>query len=464
VRVMAQAAETSSPAVASGAHPLQLESGSRVAVVGSGPAGSFFSYFLLGMAERMGLELRVDIYDPRPFAGVAPLGCNMCGGIVSESLVQMLAAEGIILPPKVIQRGIDSYVLHMDVGSVRIDTPLHEMRIGAVHRGAGPRDAKNLRWDSFDGYLQRLAMERGAQVFPKRVDTLDWDDGRPRVEDPQTYDLLAVAVGVNSSLPKLAEGLGLSFEAPRTTKTFIREYFLGEETIDSLLGSSMHVFLLNIPRLEFAAIIPKGDYATICLLGEDIDTALVEAFMNSAEVKACLPPDFQFEQRSCQCSPKINVSGAEPAFADRVLFIGDSGTTRLYKDGIGAAYRTAKAAATAAVFQGISAEAFRKHFWPTCATIRADNRIGRVTFAVTRQIQKRKIARRAMLRMTADEQARDGSRRRMSQVLWDMFTGSAPYRDIFMRSLHPAFLGRLTWDLVVSTVTPAGAPRKEPTP
>jgi len=34
----------------------------------------------------------------------------------------------------------------------------------------------------------------------------------------------------------------------------------------------MHVFLLDIPRLEFAAIIPKGDYATVCLLGEDIET------------------------------------------------------------------------------------------------------------------------------------------------------------------------------------------------
>ena len=58
---------------------------------------AFFSYFLLGMAERMGLEIEVDLYDPRPFAGVAPLGCNMCGGIVSESLVQLLATEGIEL-------------------------------------------------------------------------------------------------------------------------------------------------------------------------------------------------------------------------------------------------------------------------------------------------------------------------------------------------------------------------------
>ena len=38
----------------------------------------------------------------------------------------------------------------------------------------------------------------------------------------------------------------------------------------------------------------------------------------------------------------------------------------------------------------------------------------------------------------------------MSQVLWDMFTGSAPYRDIVTLAMHPRFLARLTWEMVVS--------------
>ena len=28
----------------------------------------------------------------------------------------------------------------------------------------------------------------------------------------------------------------------------------------------------------------------------------------------------------------------------------------------------------------------------------------------------------------------------MGSVLWDMFSGSSPYKDIFFRTLHPAFL------------------------
>src|SRR5574341_1867491 len=109
----------------------RLDDGSRVAVIGGGPAGSFFSYFVTDMAQRVGRDVRVDIYEPRDFSVPGPTGCNMCGGILSESLVQTLGTEGITLPPTVVQRGIDSYVLHTDVGSVRIETPLHEKRIGA---------------------------------------------------------------------------------------------------------------------------------------------------------------------------------------------------------------------------------------------------------------------------------------------------------------------------------------------
>ena len=71
-------------------------------------------------------------------------------------------------------------------------------------------------------------------------------------------------------------------------------------------------------------------------------------------------------------------------------------------------------------------------------------------FLVTRLIQKQRIARRAVLRMTEDEQQKEGSQRRMSMVLWDMFTGSAPYKDIFLRTLNPRFWGRLLGDLALS--------------
>lgn len=62
--------------------------------------------------------------------------------------------------------------------------------------------------------------------------------------------------------------------------------------------------------------------------------------------------------------------------------------------------------------------------------------------------------RRAILRMVAAEQAGKASAvSGMSMVLWDMFTGSASYRDIFLRTLHPVFWTRLLWNIVVSLFT-----------
>ncbi len=435
-----------------------LDNGSRVAVIGGGPAGSFFSYFVLDFAKRVGLEIQVDIYEPRDFSGPAPGGCNMCGGIISESLVQNLAADGINLPSSVVQRGIDSYNLHTDQGSVLIQTPLEEKRIGAIHRGSGPRDIKEMKWGSFDGHLLSLAQEKGANVIQDRVSETGFQSGRPKVKtrkgEFQTYDLLVVGAGINSAITKLFGKFDIGYKPPEGTKTYISEYYMGSDKIEEILGDSMHVFLLDIPRLEFAAIIPKGDYATICLLGEDIDKDLIATFLNSPEVKNCMPPDWSPDENSCQCSPRINIKGAENPYNDRIIFIGDCGVTRLFKDGIGAAYRTAKAAASTAVFQGISKQELKKHFWPANKRIIFDNSIGKLSFFVVDRIKGFGFARRALVRMTAKEQAIPGRAKRMSTVMWDMFTGSAPYKEIFLRTLHPAFLVNFGWSMMVSLFTP----------
>src|SRR5512139_1426694 len=454
------AAKESSPDRAhSGAPALRLDSGSRIAVVGGGPAGTFFTYFLFEMAERMGMELSVDIYEPRDFSKPGPAGCNMCGGIISESLVQILAAEGINLPPNVVQRGIDSYVLHMDVGTVRIDPPRREKRIAAVHRGAGPRGMVDARWHSFDGHLLGLARQRGANVIPERVDGITFVDGKPCVSTKRGvsggYDLLAGAVGVNTGALKLFEEMGAGYRAPGTVKTWICEFFLGEETIKLYLGSSMHVFLPKLRNLEFAAVIPKGDYVTVCLLGKSIDKALVERFLALPEVRECFPPDWVLPGEFCRCAPAINIVGAAKPYGDRLVLIGDSGVSRLYKDGIGGAYRTAKSAAKTAVFEGVSEEDFRKHYLPTCRALDRDNRIGKVIFGITTLIQSVRAARKGVLRMTASEQDTPRRTQRMSDVLWDTFTGSAPYGKVFLRSLHPMFLGGFLWETGKGVVTAA---------
>jgi hypothetical protein len=139
--------------------------------------------------------------------------------------------------------------------------------------------------------------------------------------------------------------------------------------------------------------------------------------------------------------------------------IGDSGTTRLFKDGIGAAYRMAKAAARTAVFHGVSAHDFREHYWPLCRKVAADNEVGKVVFGFGSLVQRARFARRGVLRMVATEQQQDEAPRRMSGVLWDLFSGSAPYTDVFLRTLHPAYIGNLVRNLVAANLPEKDKPR-----
>ena len=437
-----------------------LQDGSRIAVVGGGPAGSFFAYFLLKMAQAIDLDVELEIFEPRSFDRCGPAGCNHCGGIVSESLVQILAAEGIRLPRRVVQRGVESYVVHMDVGDVAIESPVHEQRIAALYRGNGPREGGDAEHESFDGFLQGMAVGQGAQVVRRLITGTRRVGGRPRLEfvdgEARDYDLVAVASGVNSNFIGLLENLVPGWQRPQTTRACIAEFRSTEDEVLRVLGRSVHVFLLSIPRFEFAAIIPKGRFATVVMVGEDLDDELVGAFLNDPVVRRAFPTDAV--PCVCACSPLINLGAQSRPYDDRVVMIGDSGVTRLYKDGIGAAFRTGKAAATTAVFHGVSKRDFAKHYWPACRRIVNDNRVGRVMFATNEIMKKSRFTRRAMLRMAQREQDRAGASPHMSSLLWNMFTGSAPYTEMFRGTLHPGF----ALNFVVSALSGVKSPSARP--
>jgi flavin-dependent dehydrogenase len=399
----------------------------------------------------------------------------MCGGVIYESLVQSLAVEGINLPPAIVQRGIVCNMLHLDIGSAQIQTPRNEKRIATTFRGTGPRGKMEFKGVSLDGYLIRAAVAKGARHIHGRVAEVRWLTDADAAEPAdkllqlkihggvfQTYELLAVASGVNTAALKLFRDLDFGYEPPQTAKLLVREYRLGEEVVSKYVGPIFHAFLLDIPGLDYGAIIPKGDYVTVCLLSSHgkLGTNTMEIFLNEPAVRRVLPPDFSSLQFACHCSPRINVAGSAQPFGDRIVFIGDSGVSRLYKDGLGAAYRAAKIAATTAVFQGISSSDFKKHYLPFCRRLDFDNRIGQFLFRMIGQIQKMRFARRAVLHMVSTEQQGKAiTEHGMSALMWDMLTGGAPYVEVLKRALHPSFWTRLLWCALVSLISPDGNER-----
>ncbi len=70
---------------------LSLQNGDRVAIVGGGPAGSFFAITLLREARRLNRHLDVVIVEKRGPADQGSddfqcKGCNFCAGLISPRL------------------------------------------------------------------------------------------------------------------------------------------------------------------------------------------------------------------------------------------------------------------------------------------------------------------------------------------------------------------------------------------
>ncbi|MGN7614194.1 hypothetical protein ACQZV8_19170 [Magnetococcales bacterium HHB-1] len=440
---------------------IELTDGARVAVVGGGPSGSLTAYFLLEVARRVNLTLHVDIYDPKPFYQTGPVGCNLCGGVISESLIELLATEGIALPEEVIIDVIDAYTLNTSSGSVTIQAASDEHRIATIYRGGGPRGAEHQRplpWDSFDWFLLRRAVQQGANHIPLKVRRLSWNQDRPQLwvkgREPETYDFLVGAVGLLPSNLKLFNALDFGYIQPKTCKAFIAELYYGAEEVERRLEGAMQVFLLDFPGLKFAALTPKGHYATLVILGDQIDPLLVRRFLKDPVVKARFPPGWEIPVQPCQCRPPIFLADQGPLFTDRVVMVGDSGVSRLYKDGIGAAYLTAKICAVTAITHGISKESFEEHYLPTCRELSRDNRLGHMLFFMDFAFKKFAVLRRMMLQTIKKEQRNAAKEKRyVSKAFWDMFTGSGSYHEISAHIFHPGALARLLFEFFKALVS-----------
>jgi flavin-dependent dehydrogenase len=419
--------------------PYALEDGSHISVVGGGPTGTFFSIFALKMSKMVGKKIQLTIFEQKDFTKDGPLGCNRCGGIISELLVQMLAVEGINLPDTVIQRGIDSYKLYTNNGHVYIGTPAHEKTIATVYRGGGPKGIIGKEKESFDKYLLKLAIKEGAVHCPIKIDRIEYRNKRPRLfckdQMVQESDLVVGAIGVKSQTSQLFEELGFGYKRPETVTAAIAEIGMEKQMISEYFGNSVQLFLLPIKDIKFAAMIPKGTYVTVCILGTNLTQKTVNEFLEHGVVQAVLPNKEAYTI-DCRCLPKMNVKAPKIPFTDRVVICGDAGSTRLFKDGLGAAYLMGKAAAKTAIFDGVSKKHFQGGYYPVYKSIIIDNWFGKLLFSGTDLLKYNKAMTKSMLEVVQNEQSKNNQPRVLSSVLWDMFTGNERYKNIFRNAIN----------------------------
>jgi flavin-dependent dehydrogenase len=404
-----------------------LEPGSRVAVIGGGPAGSFFVLHLMKCAQAAGLTLDVTLFERKTFHLAGPPGCNMCAGILSSRVVRGLQDLGLTIPPAAIMGRLHRYVLHWHQSRIAIEQPDASRQILSVFRGAGPRAGALPPEASFDAFLLSQAEAAGASLVPERVLEVAFSPGGPAMLRTATrqspFDLVVFAGGVNTHPPAF---LGLAYRGlayrPPPTATMAQDEIRLHQPADP---GTVHIYCDEPPALIFGGLVPKGEYISVSLLGNGLPGHSLERFLAALRERGILEDE---PERLCGCRPHIATGPAAGFYADRFVAVGDAAVTRLYKDGIGSALRTAQCAASVVVERGIAGRDFEEHYRPVVQAIEDDNRYGRWLFGAWQYIKGAGFLSRLGERTLLAEQQMAHSVH--GALLWSLFTGDESYRHI----------------------------------
>ena len=416
-----------------------IRTGSRVAIIGGGPAGSLFAIYLLHYAEEKGFHPEITIYHQRNFDELGPKGCKGCAGILSLSFVKNLDQLGLSIPGEIIQTRIEEYTVHSQHTSISIKNPEKGIQIASVYRGGGPRISQHEVPISFDGWLLREAQKRGVKVENQRVSKTNltpelWlEVAGKKIEQ----DLLVLASGVNAKQVRI---LGSEYIPPVVRVMDQDELYVGKEEAEARLGNRAHVFLLPRSGLIFGSLVPKGPFINVSVLGSGKYPVLVTDFLGHDMVRNLLPKEYR---RSCGCRPRAVVGPARNYYADGFVAVGDAVVSRMYKDGIGSALLTAKEAARTAVFHGISSQDFERYYQPFCSRIIRDNRWGKLLFFINDRAKDSRTFLLAQHRLISNEQNNTAGPQPFTKAAWGMFTGSYSYQRIAWMALKIDSLMRL---------------------
>jgi flavin-dependent dehydrogenase len=434
--------------------PLKLQKDAKIAVVGGGPAGSFFAHFILTRGRRAGIRPEVIIYDRKSFLDLGPKGCNMCAGALGHHLVEHLRRERIPLPAHVIRQEIEGYVLHVREKSVLLRQD--ERPIYTVFRGNSP-EVSHEGIISFDQFLLDNAVSTGAQFVRQKVTAIQWPEEpservRLSLHDGSSLDadLVVGAFGVNTSL---RNQFMKDYVPPRTWVACQAEMPVDREFSRRTLGSNIHVFALADPQIQFVAFTPKGNFITLTAIGPSVKMADLQEALLRPEFRPYLPRNWTI---SCHCHPHFPVTAATKPYGDRGLLVGDACKARYLKNGIESAYFTALFAAKTSLDIGIGESDLVEYDRMCRRRFAFDNRCGKILFAIHNVVAGHQRLARAHILLAEVERTVKGRRRQvLANSLWSMFTGDIPYRKILADLLRPSVQIKLVFEGMHSLMSTA---------
>jgi len=428
---------------------LLLKNGSKIAIIGGGPGGSFFAHFASHYAKEAGIDVSIKIYDRKSFCQRGPRGCNMCAGVISENLFNSLEEERINIADFCVQRKIEGYCFQAQDESVVLHHPVpgHISKIVTVFRGNGPLQSEHEGNVSFDDYLLNHVKEQGVEIVFDIVKSFKLPfrkgdpvkvisgDGNPKNEFDA--DLVVGAFGVNTGMMEKVGNMDFGYKPPKTVRTCQCEIMLSPEHIEKTFGNNVFVFALGKRELKFASITPKADYVTVNLVGRrDLTRKNLIDFLKHPAVKKLMPEKWEIPNDFCMCISKIPITYAKHPYADRLVVLGDASISRSYKSGIESAFNMAKLSAYTAFKNGVSARSFMNgYFKPAKRLLARDNFYGIVMLKINDYISSnRQLANRQVKLVKSTEDTKTASL--INEILWNMLTGNVTYKEILIKAMN----------------------------
>ncbi len=313
--------------------------------------------------------------------------------------------------------------------------------IYTVFRGGGPVASTGIH-RSFDQFLLDAAVARGAEFVNERVEGIQRIPGGFRVEtadgQERNFDFLVGAFGVNTVITRK---LAMGYVPPRTWHTVQAELPADNEFIMGTLRNRIHIIPALGRSIRFLAITPKDNFLTLTGIGEHVKIADLEREREKNPVLSGLLP--QGSKVLCHCHPKVPVGMARNPFSERVAIVGDAFISRYLKNGIESSHDTSRTLAEAILRYGVSGKALRNHFYRPCLRqFRYDNVWGKVLFGIYEGVLRKGRISEAYLKCVVGDAA--GQKGSQAHILWSVFAGDAPYREIAREAFAPRSLYELS--------------------
>ena len=438
-----------------------LKPNSRVHIIGGGPAGSLFAIHLLREAESGGRPLQVSIIDQRfgQDTDCDPqcfTGCNLCAGVISPQLHKELNTLGIHIPGQVMCESFSHIWIHGSWKNFPLKVPKSQT-LCSVFRGTLPKDRRDYR-PGFDSFLMSTAKTLGVQPIAGTVESIRYTDRRTPVLGVQTHsgetqhiesDFICMATGVNAwhlpgqnRLLESYQSINPGFTPPDTRQTLIVEMKPGKPFLKTYMDRELYLIVSGSRTLllEHAALVPKGDYLTIALVGKSIDRAIfpkdtrrvIQTFLSLPQVQTILPGmSLGNTPMTCMCNPQMSVGLSQSPFEDRIAVLGDALGARLYRDGLYSACISAGTLTRTVLHEGVDKQSLNRGFADLLNWLETDNRYCRLVFGLTQSILKSNLMCRIFYQTFASEMKFKTSESwPLGKILWNIGSGSADYAAV----------------------------------